>query len=970
MRQELENRNIVFNCNYLVQKLSALPIGNTLLELNGKFDVDIHKNISFSSRSFNRYTSIYLEPKLLFSFTNQYVEDDIWHYDFDIKTKIDWYIGNNYWDVNKEYFDYNKLIWNDTTNLIFTVSGYFNGFNSAWGGENKIFTAHSTTNFDIADNVEWPRNWFDNKYGEYGYGNYVNKISNNSRLILDNPTIFNCVYFKDNNGKQITSGYPIQSWYEIYNKNGLWQPINNRNNFEVWNGQIYIGDFLNQSYNFNGYTSNNINIIPTSNRNSYNLLVYLNYEAIENDLNNSNKNYWYKAPTYEDIMGENKILQVQKWNKDEVRKINYSGNFNSKKYKHISSWKSAYYYNGNLTSTFNLVDNFTGISNIDMFIAYGLAENTYYINYYIDTNDNNNCFYRNLANIGGYYGTSSLNSLYNDRVPTSKWPHNKHIDYFYLPQINKIINDNNSWYFNLDWPDNSTLEIVGMFINNLYTINFFNQIGDQEPFVSKNGNYKHYIYAPDTNPSTLDDNLRFYGWKFENGENLRNGTVLCNTNYNLYAIWENIKYYNITYTFLNGKGNRNSVITDKWNEESVGLVKNQDVTYLKQMNTWVDTIKYWRDIDTNLFYYPGQRVDHTLNLVYECDVDNNADWKNIITVPISFLDYSSVNNIGIKNGYSYSAELMSAEFLNIGEGSPICNSFNDIFYVNNSSNILNSAFKWNISNMNNDNGMKSFSPIVSKNLIDLGQGSVYNNLTSTASFSPYMFRFCITDDEYIRGDNNWDLKNNGIPIVDDIGSCWLTNPHCDITFNNIWNFLKTTNLQDIYSDSDKNNYGFLVFASSIRPLYMLGADWHNLSKRYDQILPVPFKAGYKFNGWWYNKSQFTDENGKCLVAQFSSLYNIIFPNKVDKPWPEFEEINFSAKPSECYYGLNNVFYPEFINLKNDFKHHFPYVLVNRNAEENVNFFDYSRIYTTKWLNNYTTFNNSYYFPSQLVPYQE
>ena len=939
-RQELENKNIAFSLGSFNKQIYTLPIGSALLNLNNKFDTDINKNIKLSG--ITNSTNIIFYPGILFSFTNQYVEDDIWHYDFDIKTKIDWYFKNGYWDLDREKFDYNKFIWNNKDNLIFAISGKFDGFNSAWGGEQKIFTAHSATNLNIADNGSWPYDWFDNTYGT-SYSNYVNESSNKSRLILNNPTNFNSNYFRDNNNNPITSGYPIQSWYEIYNKKGLWQPINNQNSFYVWNSQVYIGDFINSHYNFNGNNSRNIKIMPTSSRN-YNLLVYLNYKAIPNGTyyyNKNNLSNWYLPPSYENIMGNNKILQVQQWPKDTATTINYPGELPMPAQRRIKAWQSAI-WNSAWHSTYEPGDTVTP-KNTDMFIAYGIVNNNYYVNYYIDSNDSDNFLSTYNLNCNEKIYTSNLN---NNVYTKDKWPANKHISYYYAPQLDNFL-ISGTWTFNLDWPNDSVFEVVAVFENNFYTVNFFNQKEDLKPFNSQILNYTDYVKDPITNPTTSVNTLRFNGWKFENGEKLKADTVLCNTDYNLYAIWENIVLYNITYTFLNGKDNYNSYVTDKWNKESANLISGQDTTYLKQMNSWFDTVEYWRDIDTNLFYYPGQRVNRSLNLVYECDTYNNADWKNIIRVPMSLIDYSK-----LEPGWSYSATLMSNGFNDIWE------SRNSYFYINSKSNILEKNFSWELNMQNNKNGFVVDHLHYNKNIMELSYGGIYNNLTSKEIFSPYVFRIAAIDD-------------NNREVLDYLSKNFYTSkPYCDFTFNNIWNFYTNTVDELYWNEYNKNDVGFAIFGSSVRSIYMLGEDWHKLSKRYDQILPIPFKAGYKFNGWWYNNSQFTDSNGKCIVAQFSSLYNIMFPNRVDMPYPTFSDLNFDSRGEMIWYNLNSVFYPEFINLKNDFKHHFPYVLVNKNAEENVNFFDYSRMYTTKWLNNYTTFNNSYYFPSQLVPYQE
>lgn len=963
MRQELENRNIVFNfnANWSYKSLNIYDWPGVQVVPNNTSDVDIGKyNIVHVITEKTNYNGNWIKiwPCVNFSFTNQYVEDDIWYYDFSIDSTLDWVLpystGGPFNLSHNVTYDWDKLLWPNNTMQILAF-GHINGFNPAWSGDNRIFTVYSYYN---GKNTTWiPVN---NSYYKVN-SNYNNQPLNAWKINFNYPNY--------------NSGIPIvQGPKTIYQQNNCWQPVTNNNQFNIDINIIYrFTDTFSYDFKFWNYVyldGLNLGIRPTTNRN-YDLTIYFNEPIINGKQE--------KKRIGDSIFNlRNKIIKVQKRYPEQVTNfISLNNGYNWGKGQHFANQWYSYLIQNSYVETVNANEapkSYPFYKGNDLFFRPLVDSNRYnLVIYNYNSNDYNN--YNNFV-LANYLDKINLNKKYINDIPSGY-----HLEGWYIPVLNNdknnIIEPNTNLNLNYDWPHEAIINMYGIIEKNTHNIVFKLSNVDTEPYYQTTLNHNELILLPNAPVPVDPANNIFGGWRFKSNNTLLiNKAIRCKSDYEFIASWQDLVHYNVTYTFLNGKGNRNSFITDKWNIESSNYIQNQDVTYLKQMNTWIDTVKYWRDIDTNLFYYPGQRVDHALNLVYECDVDNNADWKNIITVPISFLDYSSVNNIKIENGYSYNAELMSAEFLNTGGGSPVCSSFNDIFYVNNSSNILNSTFKWNILNTNNNNGMNSLGIGVSKNLIELGQGSVYNNLTSTASFSPYLFYFCIVDDEYVRSDNNWDLENNGLPIFDTIGSCWLTNPYRDITFNNIWNFFETTNFYNSYSsvnlyqDSEKNNYGFLVFASSVRPLYMLGADWHNLSKRYDQILPVPFKAGYKFNGWWYNKSQFTDGNGKCLVAQFSSLYNIIFPNRVDKPWPDFEEIDFFAEPSESYYGLNNVFYPEFINLKNDFKHHFPYVLVNRNAEENVNFFDYSRIYTTKWLNNYTTFNNSYYFPSQLVPYQE
>lgn len=140
---------------------------------------------------------------------------------------------------------------------------------------------------------------------------------------------------------------------------------------------------------------------------------------------------------------------------------------------------------------------------------------------------------------------------------------------------------------------------------------------------------------------------------------------------------------------------------------------------------------------------------------------------------------------------------------------------------------------------------------------------------------------------------------------------------------------------------------------SIKPLYVQADDWYDFGEHFKPIFPAPFKPGYKFNGWWLNGTQFTDSNGYCIVANYKDC-----PYR----WPQVDEDTVNTA---------KVFTPEFINLRNNSYYHFPFALTNRNNNiEEVNFYDYSRLYTTKWLNEDTTFNESYHFPSLLIPYKE
>lgn len=158
--------------------------------------------------------------------------------------------------------------------------------------------------------------------------------------------------------------------------------------------------------------------------------------------------------------------------------------------------------------------------------------------------------------------------------------------------------------------------------------------------------------------------------------------------------------------------------------------------------------------------------------------------------------------------------------------------------------------------------------------------------------------------------------------------------------------------EDTYVIKNFLNYRNLIVGGygiyPIQPLFFTNKK--SMFEKFEPLFPVLFKPGYRFDGWWFNGTQFTDGNGAFLSPNYK---NILF---IDNNIQTIQD---------------KLFYPEFINIMEE--QYLPFVLTNRNVinditVKNINTNDFSRVLTTNWANKNTTFNNSFHFPSGFANY--
>lgn len=805
MRENLDNKDIIVNATdyfFTTNNLSN-KFGQSSMFING-FDYELNEQINI-----NNLYGWYM-PQLKYSFTNQYVEDDRWYFDLDISTRINW--GFNFYSGN---YDYNKLIWNNINNLAFIVSGKYYGLNNIFVSENNYinsivpFTIHgSTEETGLYSNSSWPKNQAKNKLGRYEL-EYINNFS-----------IYNYIEKEKyiHNFQNFTNGIPIREWIGIYNIN-TWKFIDNSSIFELGRGYAYFGEPLNYFYgNYNYYSSS---MVPKSNR-QYNIIAYMdnNIIGIIPDQHYDKYNFVYLSSGKE---------------------LKKSGN-------HFNNWVDIY-NNKNIYATGS---KFSYYHSFDMALKPMWEQNQYRLRYYLRNYDSNSFWYsNNTNNVYINYGEKFFNPPDDKNVFDGY-----HFVSWHSPTENNRIVDIENEYFYKEFNHNSDYDLVADYEPNIYTVLYKNNIDSQDNYAVQIYNHKERIFIPKEAPNKEQEGLVFNGWYFNNGKKLINAYYLCNKNYVFTAAWDGATF-NVNYSmqYFNEEINLElKNITDSWNNQSQNLSKDKDICYLKQIaqpNLGYYSGVCWQDIETKQCYIPGQRINHSVNLVA---IDSRLNNDEILALPLSIFDKEMIKNERIT-------------WCSFGR------------------------------------------------MTDTGYQFDFKQPSQTKIFNSY---------ELCYGDS----FNN---LISQSGSGYINRERYTVN-NIIENSLELLSPVKFYF-VEKNNFG----------------------KKYGQMLPIPFKPGYIFNGWWYLNEKFTDNKGYCVVTNYKD-YN-------------FQGL--SILNESLIQVNNNVFIPEFINLKNNQYYHFPFVLTNRNNNiEEVNFNDYSRLYTTKWLNENTTFNESYHFPALFIPYKE
>lgn len=803
MRENLDNKKIIINNLGGVTSIFPGPFTG----LTQGFDSDINYNINIPEHTHFTY-----RPELRFSFLNQYIENGRWHFDLYISARLNWYF--NRYDYNKPY-DYNKLLWPDPSNLTAVFSGNMQSLGPLMDSNGdyvinrlstNIFTAHGSHN-NYYSNKEWPKN-------------YLGDILNNNIANFSYYTWINSEHYY-NYFNNYEAGIPIQNWVHICKLKNVWKFMTTSNIFTFQNGSIYypfgLGNNLKIGYQRFDYRLPNVQ--PALSNTYYKWIVYAKNGGIgelreQSFINASctavaNNNMWFKK------VGN----YYNRWDSDDCI-YNFGENLN------------AYW------------DNHSTI------LRPYWQVNQYNIRFFLRNYDSNSLIESTVINYNDWVYPPSIEDL---NVPEGY----HFVRWRSLTENNRILETGDiiSAPFANDYPHGMNYDILAEYEPNIYTVIYKNNIDSQDNYAVQKYDHREKIISPTLSPNKESEGLKFNGWCFNNGKKLVDGYYFCNQNYTFTAAWDG-DFFNVNYTIQNTNKELNlklKNITDSWNNQSQNLSKDRDICYLKQIaqpNLGYYSGVCWQDTETKQCYVPGQRINHSVNLIA---IDPGLNNDEILALPLSIFDKEMIKNESIT-------------WCSFGRMTDTGYEFT-----------FKSRYKTKIINS-----------------YELCYGDTFNNLISQPGSG------------YINS-ANYTVNN----IIEN-----SLNPLSPVKFYFV----------------EKNNFG----------------------KKYGQMLPIPFKPGYIFNGWWYLNEKFTDNKGYCIVTNYKD-YN-------------FQGLSIL---NDSLIQVNNVFIPEFINLKNNQYYHFPFVLTNRNNNiEEVNFNDYSRLYTTKWLNENTTFNESYHFPALFVPYKE